>query len=255
MNPLQKIIAAMKKLHGSLITEANTKLAGMKPIEQHQLAAPVMGALSGFEWHIERMAGFDDMFAEIETAAEAMVETKSEAKIAAQIESGDLVRKDDHEAKMTAAREDEKTKTQESLQAELDTVKTASAKRTSIMGEHGAIAAASFTDEELASDDVETHLATLVTRKEKLAEHKVTEEVAATAYKQALSVGYGEGSDAAFQEKVDMICDFEKPAEGVKPKGEASAAASKGGTPPVVVPKTPATPPAAGGDEKLVPCF
>ncbi len=244
MNSFKTMIASMAEMILSFRKKGNAALLKLEPIDQHELAPAVKYAISDMQYHLNRMNDLGDTMDGIEEKLSEVVAAATEESITAQIGSGDLFKKETVEADILAARAEEKGKVEEAFQARLDDAERAGDLRIAVVSKHGAVAAATLTDENLLSDGSKKHLKTLASRITTLSEHNVTEQTTRTAFVQALACGYDSEGDAKFASQVEVITALankpSNPADDSNPPagGVLRASASNGDTPP-------ATPPSA----------
>lgn len=209
MNPLVQVIALLAALRTDIRERFNAALANAGPIEQVEAGNAAMGIIREVDWAADRIRRVgDELGSTMESAAKilegfekrggeseeefaarfvAALESKTrEDALAAAIAEKKVVPIEDHTNALDAAREDEKTKVTDALNAEFDEktekAATLASRRAEVVEKVGEIAAAAITDEQLAEDGYTGRITSLEARIEKLAENNITPDMRGKAY-------------------------------------------------------------------------
>jgi hypothetical protein len=228
MNPLVSLITVFLALKKDLTDRFNAALANRPVIEQVEganLAATVIRELDWAKDRLERMGsdiatqltaaatiipGFTFNPSEaIEVAASRLIEAMNVQTVDKAITDGiaakTLIRTEDHENALTAARQSAEQKAKEDAEADfkaqLKTIELLAARRKEAIEKVGLLASQSLTDEVLSGDGFQAALDSLTARKTKLEEKNITEAGRPEFYASLIA----KSSDAEFDSSLDLI--------------------------------------------------
>jgi len=232
MNELLELLRA--SIEG-IKTRANVALAGMPPIDQFQGATQVVGMINTMEWIEKDVKNLAEHFAGAEAKLAAALEKSAADKIAASLAAGEIVKKTDADAAITAAELRVKGEVEGSYAAEKAKAALAATRRGEIVTLHGADAAAALAEDVLAVEDFDTAVKPEVGRRvAALGEIGVTAAAKRETFTDLLTEApFTPDGIAAFDKRIGQIKELSAPSKGTV---AASAPATKPGSGQPTVP-------------------
>lgn len=237
MNPLKSIILALSSLQADIRNRFNKAAENLPPLEQVAATQPVLAVFQDIEWAKLRLTAMDEQFSEqisgIDQMIAEMEKKAGESAISAAIADKTLLRAEDHETLITAAKETARKEVETEFRAKEQKRETIAKLRNDLVTEIGAIAAASLTDEDLTAEDSAERIKLVKDRVAKITAAGVTAESNEKVFTTLLACSADEAGEKEFSARCEILSSS-KPAAPAGPQN----------------PKGPTAPITAGGEKK-----
>lgn len=222
---------------GQLRVRAQKAIGGLGDLEKIEASQPVVNALRELDWLGERVGGLAADCEEAVKQLDAALAAISAEAVATALTSGAVVKKEDHDAQLAAARQAGVEEAQAAFEAERQKDQQAEELRAALAQEIGAAAAGAISRDELVGEDGGQRIETLKARAARLAEVGISAEAHGPAYADLLACPLDETGTAVFEARVkgyEAVMAARPPAgNGLppKPEGTAKIHAGEGGPP------------------------
>jgi hypothetical protein len=222
---------------GQLRVRAHKALGGLGDLEKIEASQPVVNALRELDWIGQRL---EEIGAAAEPAVKSLDEALAELAAAAVTEAvtgGAVVKREDHEAQLAAARQAGVEAAHAAFEAERQKDAKAEELRAGLAVEIGAGAAAAISRDELVGEDAQHRIDILKARAARLAEVGISAEAHGPAYADLLACPLDEAGTAQFEARVKgyeaVMAAAAPPAGGnLPPKPDGTAMHAGTGGPP-----------------------
>lgn len=159
---MKELLTLLDQFIASAKAKANAALTGLPPVDQFQGSQQVVGVINTMEWFKSDLARMEEQFAGIAAKFDAAVKTAGDAKLAAALEAGEVIKKSDVDAAIATAKDQVRQEEEGKVAAERTRLSTITARRAELTTAHGADAAAALPDDVVAAeafDGVKTEVA------------------------------------------------------------------------------------------------
>lgn len=161
MNPFKALVTALATFAQDFRAKMNPALEALPKLESIEAAEPVLSVLRMVKWaqkDAEDLASqFDGKIANVEDMINAYNAKIAEEAVTAAVTAGTLIKKEDHENAITAAKDaaatEAKTQAEQEFNAKVQKIETLATRRKEAVTKLGEIAAAKLTDEQLSADN------------------------------------------------------------------------------------------------------
>lgn len=205
---MDELIAIIDKFLAETKEQANTALAGMPPIDQLQGSQAVLSLMNTMAWVKDDVQRVSEKFKDVQAKLSAEIEKQAGAKIAAQIEAGELVLKTDSATAISLAEEKGRKEAEAEFQKEKVALENLSTRRDELVQAHGSAAAAVLEADILKVEDFAPVAAEFGRRVTALAEMgvKAEDEAKKEVFADLVTCGsFDEAGKAVFDKRLGTI--------------------------------------------------
>jgi|GEM_PF-7032345 len=162
MDLLQQLLSELSRQQAELRARVNKALEGVGPLEQHEVAQPVAFALREMDWAKERIAeigeSIDAKVGNVDDFLANLKATVQKEGLAAAVAEGTVLKKEDHDTQITAAKKEAKNEAETEFKAERAKEVRADERRAELVEEIGQFAASKISKSDLMADDAEDRI-------------------------------------------------------------------------------------------------
>ena len=228
MNELLEILARLNTVYAEIRERGNKALAGLQPLDQHEVAQPISFALRELEWGIERVSESVTSIKAVLDRTDQLAEDNVNAVLEELVKAEKVLKKEDHEAAVQLAEKAAGDAKKAEYDQKITDMTTVAARRKVAVEAHGSVAA-NISDEDLLAEDHEARVAVFAERMDKIKKLGLTEEKSGDAITRMSKHPLTDEGHESFESDLDLIT----AAAGIKKKPAAPHAPRPGQTPTV----------------------